>query len=216
MRPVGQSPRLALLRAVPYPWVVVGLALVAQIAEALPIQGLPVLYPFIRDEMGLSRGEVGLVTSAVMGGGIATAYLGGWVTDRWGVWRVMAGMLLFTTLTMAGVGLVGSFGLLLLLGLAVGASQGPAYPATTRAIMDWLPPRSRGLAMGLKQTGVPIAGALSAGFLPLLAAPLVPYQTVGVFIAAIILSAGVITLVVLPALLTLLERFLFPANGGTR
>ncbi len=57
---------------------------------------------------------------------------------------------------------------------------------------------------------------LGAGFLPLLAAPLVPYQTVGVFIAAIILSAGVITLVVLPALLTLLERFLFPANGGTR
>ncbi|RME34682.1 MAG: RND transporter [Gammaproteobacteria bacterium] len=57
---------------------------------------------------------------------------------------------------------------------------------------------------------------LGAGFLPLLAAPLVPYQTVGIFIAAIILSAGVITLVVLPALLTLLQRFLFPATGGTQ
>ena len=50
---------------------------------------------------------------------------------------------------------------------------------------------------------------LGAGFLPLLAAPLVPYQTVGVFIAAIIFSAGVITLVLLPALVTYFQNFLF-------
>ncbi len=50
---------------------------------------------------------------------------------------------------------------------------------------------------------------LGAGFLPLLAAPLVPYQTVGVFIAAIIFSAGVITLVLLPALVTYFQNVLF-------
>ena len=50
---------------------------------------------------------------------------------------------------------------------------------------------------------------LGAGFLPLLAAPLVPYQTVGIFIAAIIFSAGVITLVLLPALMSYLTPFLF-------
>ncbi|MBN2711726.1 MAG: MMPL family transporter [Planctomycetes bacterium] len=47
------------------------------------------------------------------------------------------------------------------------------------------------------------------GFLPLLAAPLVPYQTVGLFIAAILLSAGVATLVILPALETLLAKLIF-------
>jgi len=50
---------------------------------------------------------------------------------------------------------------------------------------------------------------LGAGFLPLLAAPLVPYQTVGIFIAAIIFSAGVITLVLMPALMSYLAPFLF-------
>jgi hypothetical protein len=50
---------------------------------------------------------------------------------------------------------------------------------------------------------------LGAGFLPLLAAPLVPYQTVGIFIAAIIFAAGVITLVLLPALMSYLTPFLF-------
>ena len=48
------------------------------------------------------------------------------------------------------------------------------------------------------------------GFLPLLAAPLVPYQTVGTFIAAILLAAGVATLFILPSMISLLERWLFP------
>jgi hypothetical protein len=54
---------------------------------------------------------------------------------------------------------------------------------------------------------------IGVGFLPLLAAPLVPYQTVGIFIAAILLAAGVATLFLLPALITLLERWLFPKEG---
>ena len=50
---------------------------------------------------------------------------------------------------------------------------------------------------------------LGAGFLPLLAAPLVPYQTVGIFIAAIIFAAGMITLLLLPAVIEALQRPLF-------
>ena len=50
---------------------------------------------------------------------------------------------------------------------------------------------------------------VGVGFMPLLIAPLVPYQTVGVFISAILLLAGVATLIILPALITLLEKHLF-------
>jgi len=51
---------------------------------------------------------------------------------------------------------------------------------------------------------------IGVGFLPLLLAPLVPYQTVGFFIAAILLTAGVATLVILPSLISLLEKYVFP------
>ena len=51
---------------------------------------------------------------------------------------------------------------------------------------------------------------VGVGFLPLLLAPLVPYQTVGFFIAAILFAAGMATLVILPALIALLEGWLFP------
>jgi len=56
---------------------------------------------------------------------------------------------------------------------------------------------------------------LGAGFLPLLAAPLVPYQTVGIFIAAIIFAAGVITLVLLPASMSYLNKPLFRRRTET-
>ncbi len=52
---------------------------------------------------------------------------------------------------------------------------------------------------------------IAIGFLPLLAAPLVPYKTVGLFLCAIMALSGVVTLMVLPALLTVAERRLFKA-----
>lgn len=50
---------------------------------------------------------------------------------------------------------------------------------------------------------------VGVGFLPLILAPLVPYQTVGYLISAILVTAGFGTLVILPALMTLLHRYLF-------
>ncbi len=50
---------------------------------------------------------------------------------------------------------------------------------------------------------------IGVGFLPLLAAPLVPYKTVGFFISAILLLAGAASLLILPALMTLLDKWLF-------
>ncbi len=55
---------------------------------------------------------------------------------------------------------------------------------------------------------------IGVGFLPLLLAPLVPYQTVGIFISAILLLAGAATLFGLPALITLFEPVLFPKRSG--
>lgn len=50
---------------------------------------------------------------------------------------------------------------------------------------------------------------IAIGFLPLLAAPLVPYKTVGIFLCAIMALSGLVTLLVLPALLKIGEKILF-------
>jgi len=56
---------------------------------------------------------------------------------------------------------------------------------------------------------------VGVGFLPLLLAPLVPYQTVGIFISAILIFSGFATLAILPALIGLMENRLFRAEGRT-
>ncbi len=51
---------------------------------------------------------------------------------------------------------------------------------------------------------------LGIGFLPLLFAPLIPYRTVGIFIASILITSGIATLFILPALITMLKNFFSP------
>lgn len=50
---------------------------------------------------------------------------------------------------------------------------------------------------------------IATGFTPLLFAPLVPYKTVGVLLATILLVSGVATLIILPAMIRVLEKRLF-------
>ena len=50
---------------------------------------------------------------------------------------------------------------------------------------------------------------IALGFTPLLLAPLVPYVTVGVFMASIMAISGLATLVLLPAVMSVLGGILF-------
>ena len=50
---------------------------------------------------------------------------------------------------------------------------------------------------------------IAIGFLPLLAAPLVPYKTVGIFLCAIMALSGAVTLLVLPPIIKIMEKHLF-------
>jgi len=55
---------------------------------------------------------------------------------------------------------------------------------------------------------------VAIGFLPLLAAPLVPYKTVGFFMFAIMAVSSLATLLILPAIITLMPKKFFEENNG--
>jgi predicted RND superfamily exporter protein len=60
---------------------------------------------------------------------------------------------------------------------------------------------------------------IALGFTPLLLAPLLPYVTVGVFMASIMAISGLATLVLLPAVMSVLGAALFRGStdgGGVR
>jgi len=67
-------------------------------------------------------------------------------------------------------------------------------------------------AMAISRNAITI----SIGFTPLLLAPLVPYRTVGFFLATIMAVSWVATLLILPALVAMLERVLFRDSRAAR
>jgi sugar phosphate permease len=130
--------------------------------------GLPVLAPQIRHEFGLSLVEVGFVIDSVWIGGLLTLLPWGLLADRVGERMVLAAGLGGCAVALVGAAHAGGFGaLLLLLGLA-GSAGASVNAASGRAVMYWFPAAERGLALGVRQTAIPLGGFISALALPAL------------------------------------------------
>jgi len=130
--------------------------------------GLPVLAPQIRHEFGLSLVEVGFVIDSVWIGGLLTLLPWGLLADRMGERLVLAAGLGGCAAALVAASHTGRFGVLLaLLGIA-GAAGASVNAASGRAVMYWFPAAERGLALGVRQTAIPLGGFIAALALPAL------------------------------------------------
>ncbi len=149
-----------------YRWLVLGIALVSQISNSLSSQVIAPLAPLFQPELGLTKTEVGVFSSVIFVGSWMVLLAAGTLTDRIGVRRVMSVGQTATGVAMLAMAAADSFSQALLVMFVVGLARGAILPGASKAIMDWFPRSSRGSAMGIKQTGMPIAGILTASILP--------------------------------------------------
>jgi len=151
------------------PWPVLALVTLAHALGALSVLSVAPLSPFLLDALGLSRAQVGLVLPAVYLGGVLMSLPSGWLTDRLGVRLTLGGGLV----VIGALVVAASFarGLPALLAALVGAGFGFSVlnPSSGKAVIEWFPPRGRGFAMGIKQTGLTLGGLTGALTLPPLA-----------------------------------------------
>ena len=132
------------------------------------IIGLPVLAPALRDAHSLSLVEIGVLLDALWIGTLLTLLPWGVLADRVGERLVLATGLGVCAAALVGAGYAEGFGsLLLLVGLA-GAAGASVNAASGRAVMQWFPASERGLALGVRQTAIPVGGFISALVLPAL------------------------------------------------
>jgi MFS family permease len=150
-------------------WSVLALVTVAHALGALSVLSVAPLSPFLFDALELTRAQVGLLLPAVYLGGVMMALPAGWLTDRLGVRLTLGGGLLLIGAFVMAASWTPSFPALL--GALVGAGFGFSVlnPSTGKAVVEWFPPRGRGLAMGIKQTGLTLGGLTGALTLPPLA-----------------------------------------------
>jgi sugar phosphate permease len=152
------------------PWVALALATLAHALGSLSALSVAPLTPFLLDALSLTRAQVGLLLPAAYLGGVAMSLPAGWLTDRVGVRGSLAGGLALIGCMVALASLADGLGRLLLCLVVAGFGFSVLNPATGKAVVDWFPPRRRGVAMGIKQTGLTLGGVVGALVLPPLAA----------------------------------------------
>ena len=146
-----------------------GLAVLAQISVSIIVQGTPLLAPIVQADLGLTRAEVGFFNSALMGGSLVMMLTAGAMVDSRGErLALIGGTFMVGVFAIAVLGTQQFHAALLVLFMA-GIGGAFPTPAGSKAVMGWFPPHLRGTAMGIRQTGIPLGGAIAAAVLPPLA-----------------------------------------------
>jgi len=128
--------------------------------------GIPVLVPTLREEYDLSLAQIGVLLAAEWVGALVTMLPWGIAADRFGE-RVVLGLGLGGCAGfLVGAAYAPDFeSLVVLLALAGGAGAS-VNSASGRAVMHWFGAEERGLALGVRQTAVPLGGLVAALVVP--------------------------------------------------
>jgi len=167
-----------------YRWVILGAGTLAQSSFSAVAVGLPALAPVLRSHYHLSLAQVGFVLGAVSLGMLPTLLPWGLLADRIGERAVISLGLGGAGVAIALVPLTTSYGALIAVLVLTGALGASVNAASGRAVMGWFDAGQRGLALGIRQTSVPIGGAFAAALLPALASdgnPRDAFIALGVF-----------------------------------
>jgi MFS transporter, ACS family, D-galactonate transporter len=110
---------------------------------------LSIAAPLLKDELGISASQLGILLAAFFWTYTAMQFVTGWLVDRFGVnWVIAAGFLLWSLAT-ATSGFVRGFTVLLAMRLMLGMGESVAFPACAKILARHVPEHQRGFANGI-------------------------------------------------------------------
>jgi MFS family permease len=172
---------------------------------------LSIAAPLLKNELGLSASQLGVLLSAFFWTYTLLLFVCGWFIDRFDPSRVLALGYLVWSIATAATGMVHGFVMLLLMRLFLGMGESVAFPCYSKILARHVPEHSRGFANGAIIAGMklgPAAGTLGAGLL------MANYGWRPVF-----LGIGLVSLVWLPAWIKWMphrENHVHSARGSPR
>ncbi|MEV2268599.1 MFS transporter [Nonomuraea africana] len=152
-----------------YRWIVLGIATFAQAAAGFFMQGMGAMGIHLQRDLSLSTAQLGLLFSAAGAVPLIGLLVAGELLDRYNErWVLGIGACVVAAALIVGSTAPGYVSLLLVL-LVVGAGYCTVQPGGSKSVASWFDASQRGFAMGVRQAGLPLGGALAAAVLPFLA-----------------------------------------------
>ena len=147
--------------------VAVALTTAVQALVSMAVFTPAVLAPVAQQEIGIDASAIGIFTALIYIVATLSAPLAGAVVARNGPLRVSQHSLLWSG---AGLALFASAVPVMIAAgaLLIGVGYGPATPASSAILVKRVPDRLRNLIMSIRQSGVPLGGALSGVLVPVL------------------------------------------------
>jgi MFS family permease len=176
-----------------YRWAVLAAGTTAQASFSTVTFALAVLAPALRDEYDLTLTQIGVVLAAEWIGLTFSMLPWGFAADRYGERWTLAAGLAGCSACLAGAAFAPSYEALVALLLLAGACGGAVQSGRGRAVMGWFQRDERGLALGVRQTAVPVGGLIAAVAIPLLGGA----QDGLLFLSALVLAGAVVGALVL-------------------
>ena len=141
--------------------------LAVQIQASLIVFTPPILAPDAQQDIGVSAAAVGLVTALIYLASVPSALVSGLLVSRIGAIRVSQLCVLFAS---TGIILISTGDpLIIVIGaLVVGIGYGAVTPSSSTVLADQAPENVRSLIFSIKQSGVPIGGAIAGTLVPFL------------------------------------------------
>ena len=129
---------------------------------------LSIAAPLLKDELGISASQLGVLLSAFFWTYACMQLFSGWLVDRLNVNWVFAGGFFLWSAATAATGLIHTFSVLLFLRMLLGTGESVAYPSYSKILALNFPEEHRGLANAVISAGLvlgPGFGMLLGGLL---------------------------------------------------
>jgi MFS family permease len=126
---------------------------------------IPVMAPVAIKELGVSTAAIGLFVGFSYAGAALSALVSGGFILRYGSMRVSQAALLVCATGLVLVTLA-PVAFMPVVALILGAGYGPITPASSQVLAKTAPPHLRSRVFSIKQTGVPLGGALAGLLVP--------------------------------------------------
>ncbi|QGM45188.1 MFS transporter [Methylocystis heyeri] len=165
---VTHTPAITKL-ADPYRWTALALATWAQVAGCFLMQGLGALGPQMQRAMGLNAAKIGLLSSSAQLAPIIGLLVAGELLDRFSE-RLIVGLgAAMVSASIFAASRAESYTALLACLVVASIGYSSVQPGGGKAVASWFAPNQRGLAMGVRQAGLPLGAALGTLILPAVA-----------------------------------------------